>query len=304
MKYLILNPMLGTPETSIVSSMKIAVFLRDFLDAQLVTGKDYKNLPDIKSDILFFVNASTTFTKPEMREYIPYIIKKSKCCIYIQNDYLLVPRPLWRNATKNFIWWTIVQRRVKSEYDRLINFNVLTYDPIKKVLPYPTMKTLFYYGSCRPGRVDDMQEYLDNIITTISASSHVAKHKFEDILSYPSIYFDKSKSIIEQIHNYSLSLYMLDKTTVRHAEMPANRFYESLSARRAMVFDYKAEEMFKKCGYDITPYIVRNSKDIKNMMKHSEKIAKEQWKKWSKDYVGELKKTIRKEIANIQKNLL
>ena len=300
---LVLNAMLGTPDTSRVSSMKIAVFIRDFLKIPLLTGKS-KILKPKKVDFLFIINSSLSFTTQEFRDFIPAQIKKSKIVIYIQNDYLLVPRKFWREFnSRPFIFWSSIKRKVVNKDDKFMNFNVITYKPQKRIAPIKDV--LFYYGSCRPNRIDDMRKYLNSkrYKVNISASSGVALKRYNILCPNADCYHDKSESIVDQIQKHKASIYMIDKTTARNLEMPANRFYECLSAGVPILFDSKAELMMKKAGYNVTPYIVNSDKDVKILMKSYKNIAQNQLK-WRKDFINNLKVEIKKNLQHLKNKYL
>ena len=295
---------MSPPGKSIVSSMKIAVWLRDFLKLPLITGRDKELLAE-PTDILFIVNSSTTFTTQEFRDYIPSQILKSKIVVYIQNDYLLIPRKFWKEYAAHvkapFIWWTGDKRRVQTNLDKYMDFNVITYNPISDIQHYDNK--LFYFGSYRAGRENDMKEFLNNKNVVISASSSVQLKKFTANIPKAEVYCDKSESIERQIQHHAASLILVDKSTVRHMMLPPNRFYECLAAGRAMLFHENTIPMFEAAGYySVRDFVVRDWKKIKWCLDHAREIAQAQ-RKWRRDYQGELKSQIISAMKKLRRML-
>jgi hypothetical protein len=92
-----------------------------------------------------------------------------------------------------------------------------------------------------------------------------------------------------------LGLYLEDDRSHREFHSPANRFYEMLSAGLPMVFQPEAVLQMAVAGYDIAPYVAASGSDALNRaLRQREAIGAAQRAAWCADYVGALKKRVKK----------
>jgi hypothetical protein len=152
----------AAPEQSMVSSVRIARFLRDTLRLPLYAWKNHGDL--VAADTIFFVNSSTTFNEETYRQFSQEVMRNArKRVIYVQNDYKIAFHTNWKNPAKEagveLSYWSTIPRVVAAKGGHVVNWNALAYDKLRPITN-DRIKNLFYYGACRPERLAVLRERL------------------------------------------------------------------------------------------------------------------------------------------------
>ncbi|MBD3194319.1 MAG: hypothetical protein GF317_04640 [Candidatus Lokiarchaeota archaeon] len=298
-------------ENTIIASARIAKFISNVLGIPLFhRHEDYKSgRIKVKSyDYVFWVCSQSRFSR--ILKEGNDICLRAKNLISIRNDYhstvnettqlvraLILKQYRWLNYMT-----TIPDLFINSEYDSYVNWNQLTFEKIKFNRKNRT-DGLFYYGSYRLGRVDDFKRYFDtdkyNVIVSAPRGNNVSRNFLsinDGIEILPAF------KTIKDLTKYKTTLYIEDKKSHDVFCSPANRFYECLSAGVAILFDEKTVPMLKRAGVDVSDFVVTNDNDVADMMKNTEEIAKEQYRRWGKiDYHKKLKEQFMLAIRKIER---
>jgi hypothetical protein len=293
-------------EGSYIVSNKIAQYLAKEFDIPLIDGPgqvaDYETV--------FFINSMSHFCK--FLDEAAEIIRRCKRMIWVQNDYTIYPPTQVRNVLKTTTlevlrWSTVPQ--LPEAYSRLaawvkmpleavyVNWNLLTYVPIKDLL-YPTEDKLLYYGAFRQDRKSLFDKYFElaNYDIAISASSKAMK-KFLEIEPMIDDY-PPQKNLLEFISQFPLALYLEDSDSNEIYCSPANRFYECLAAGVPQVFDATSRYTFEKAGYNIEEFIVDSQSDVQEALNNWIWIWNKQ-KEWRMDYRAILDEQVRLAYAKL-----
>lgn len=287
---------------SMVVSNQIARFVSQELGLTLF---DDEKITDEKHKNLIIIGGMTTFSKHLASA--GKAIYDAERVIMIQNDYSIpVPPPhsvgdtpyrkgigdRHREGRRPMDFWTTCEKwSQKTPDSRYINWNSMTYFPLDQLVVDNIRKdvddNIFYYGAYRVGRKKYFDRFFsDPIVETIISCPN---DKFKEV--YPNVLHDAripSGNFFEHLTTYGMGLYLEDTKSHTEFHSPANRFYEMLSAQLPMCFQAESWKMMKQAGFDIKKYIVKDSSDIKELMKHREEIRQEQHELWHKPYRQQL----------------
>ena len=285
--------------TGTIASNRIAHFLANTLHVPLLWDKD---VADTKWDILFLINGSFQFCKvlPEISQ----AIEKAGRIVWVQNDYNIIPPKPISNAESAFrkafvnrtmrkqhpmIFWSTV----RANADEYINWNSLTYNPVRPAeltaLRKNAKRDLFYYGAFRANRLALFDRYFKDCPVDLTISSSSKEFERYGVSVQPTII---RNHFYEELASHGLGLYIEDKKSSIEFHSPANRFYEMLSAGLPMVFQPEAVQMMEVAGYDIREYVVREPSQLKAMMRNREAIAASQRAAWHTHYPSKLKNAV------------
>ena len=132
---------------STVASARVARFIKDTLGVTLIDTKDVAR-DRIAScffpERLIIVNGPMAFC--DFLEELAVFVRAAKKVVWVQQDYTIMPPAAISNAESPFrkafaernlrpVFWTTCKDNVRTEYDRYINWNQLTYDPRELVAP-------------------------------------------------------------------------------------------------------------------------------------------------------------------------
>lgn len=283
-------------DNSLVVSAKIARYLRDKTGGTII---DRLGMIDTY-DTLMYINGA--FWDLKLIAEIAEIVSRCKKFILIHTDYTLKPRiynELLKGNMAKEVWSTIptmptkyVQHRswgglpVKATH--YINWNMLTFD--LQPLIDPVCKRVLYYGAFRQGREELFSKYMSPPLPyplTVSATK-TGREKFEDLNVLLNV-IPPAHNLSDMLRKYAMTLYLEDEKSNRLYCSPANRFYESLGAGVAMVFDESSIWTFEQAGYDISPFVVKNKNEVANAFARWPLIRQIQRSDWGlRDYRSEL----------------
>lgn len=293
---------------SMVASNRVARYVSGYLDVPIEWGP---SIAETKSDVLFIVNGAFAFCKclPE----IGAAVQKAKHVVWIQQDYTIVPPKevseaqspfryafAWRKkqGLPGIHYWSTVKDNTNSALGAYVNWNMLTYEPT--VLRDYKVKRGVYYGSYRVHRETYFRRFFTDpsIPLTISSPSD----KFQ---KYQNVHLEGpwKGNLISTLSEYALGLYLEDRKSHEQFHSPANRFYEMLSAGLPMVFQEESVPMLAQAGYDVTPYVVRDGKDLKRFLKLRGELQAAQARDWRRSYRDELNKQVAAAVAKLRRAL-
>lgn len=281
-----------SPEST-VASARIANFLAETIQAKQVWDAE---IAAVEPDVLFIVNGAFAFCK-----YLPELavaIRRTPRIIWVQNDYTIVP-PKSDGAAespfrKAFVerkaaglpdldYWTTIERNATlTDQSRYINWNSLTFEPITSGGPV-TSQSLLYYGAFRNKRVAYFDRFFKQSTHSICISS--TSQKFRDrYATEPNLLFSDGL-VREEFYNflstYAYGLYLEDAPSHGTFMSPANRFYEMLSAGLPMLFQRESVNMMAKAGYDVLPYVIYSTRELREWLPKRDEVAAAQRQAWS-----------------------
>lgn len=281
------------PNSTVISN-HIAIFLQNLLGLPIYYDASIRYA---RPDILFIVNGAFAFC--DCLEDLAVAILDAERVVWIQNDYTIKPPKMEGDAQSPFrkafvlraeegkpstdYWTTVRPNASKTRFSEYINWNMLTYaDTGMKFNRSP--QDLFYYGAYRVNRERYFDRYFGyrpfrNI--TISSTSKKFVQRYGDRVTVePGIPRDV---FFQALHCHGLGLYIEDPKSHLEYHSPANRFYEMLSASLPMVFQPESQQMLAHAGFDITPFIVQNRRDINLAMSTRKSIWRKQ-RDWHGSY--------------------
>ncbi len=287
-----------SPKTTLASA-RIANYLCDLHGIPLIDEKYLAQLyleATSKLKRLYIVNSPMAFC--DFREELFELLGEVGEVVWIQNDYNIdIPARIRGHITQ--IWSSVqminLDKLPEAEH-RYVNWNQLsTYRwPDKIVNNKGRLNGLFYFGAYREDRDSDFQKYLrTNLYPVHLSASSKAQIKFQEAGIENAAYLKPFDSPA-QLCSADATVYMEDAFSHEVYCSPANRFYECLSAGVAIFFDVDTLTTMRKAGI-VVPigHIVYNANDVKKLLPHSRRIAKEQYQLWFKDYVADLTKTVK-----------
>lgn len=295
---------------STVASARVARFISETLDVNLVDTKEkaeaYLSVHD-KVGRIIIVNGPMAFC--DFLVELASFVRIADKVVWVQQDYTIMPPAAVSNAESPFrkafaekqlrpIFWTTCKDNVRTEHDRYINWNQLTYDP--KPLRTITDKTVLYYGAFRDKRLRSFTRFMKHPTYQLIISTTTLRAKKFRELGTGEVFVAPFDNVIIGAQSYASSLYIEDEKSHNSFHSPANRFYEMLSAGVPMFFDDLCTKMLKQAGITIPDkWLVGNGDDLAIKLDEANltQMATEQRALWSKDYVGELRNRLL-EIGN------
>jgi len=267
-------------ETSMVASVRIARYLQTRTGVPVCWDETIGDEP-LKN--LVIVNGAYAFAGNTILEGLGRAIEQAENIIWVQNDFTIIPpkhtgraespfRKAFRNRyneKKNpVMFWSTVRNMTRpgispsghlvGEGSRYLNWNVLTMDyPTNMHAEFydrPFNNCMVYYGSFRKERIPYFDRYFKNPKIPIIISS--PSRKFAENYSSSMITHEpKFEDLRYDLCNYGLGLYIEDKRSHKEFHSPANRFYEMLSAKVPIVFQYESKIMLNQAGYDVSNWV-------------------------------------------------
>jgi len=238
-------------------------------------------------DVLFVFHGVLVFSKH--RQQCMELNERAADAVWMNNDHAQTFDKRMRRDGRPYRVWTTVEKTVRpSTEDRWINWNRLTWVPDVWSDEY-TRPGLMYYGSYRPDRLDDFENYFpgqDYPLHIVGYHQHLKQfHKLAPQAHQWAAFKDQ-----RQLRAFQSTLYLQDRHNDQHYGCPANRFYEMLYTGIPMVFDHRCTSTFGRASetegieYDITPYMVDSPAGIPALVKRSVAIGQEQRALWYTDY--------------------
>ena len=144
----------------------------------------------------------------------------------------------------------------------------------------PHTASIFYCGSCSPGRKDAVALLLFGCYghphrPVVISCARKVRSKFEEIpKEYKDWIYDLPTEVsyvkpfkrLEELQEYGCTIYMEDETSNDVYTSPANRFYEALAAGLFMFVDDVAAHTLKRAGYEVPPeWVINTPTDIKKL---------------------------------------
>lgn len=291
-------------ERSVVASVRIAKWLQEYLDIPVAWQEDIAERP---LDVLIIVNGAFAFCKHLAA--LGEAVQMAKKIVWVQNDYTIgpIPKPdsngmspfrrafrLRADAGNGYMdFWSTCAKYAERKGSSYINWNMLTFDPahcLKNIAKRRSVATndLFYYGSFRNvlmtkkmTRVPLFDRYFKqpHAATVISSTSPKFLERYPECQHRGVVDTD----FYDHLGKHGLGLYLEDLSSSEAFHSPANRFYEMLSAGLPMVFQPECGPMLRRAGYDPTPYVVNNARQVVHRMEERERIGAEQRERWISD---------------------
>lgn len=189
---------------------------------------------------------------------------------WITNEYNLALNSAVATSLSEVKNFTIIANFVKPNSSdkkyrnfQQLNLNTLVFKA-ERAPPIENKKyNTIYYGMYRPDRESYFQRYFDDneIIVSTSPKNLIHFKKAGVKARFIKPFYWSVKGSLLSLFKYSL--YLEDVFTHTHYNYPANRFYEGITFGAVQLFDINCLNTFKKAGYDISNYIVKDSESLK-----------------------------------------
>ena len=161
------------------------------------------------------------------------------------------------------------KKKLWSSFQQL-NLNALIFQDLVPASASSRAYNIVYYGMYREGRIKYFRRYLNkNFIISTSPKNIITFKALGCKSRFCRPFLWSSKGSVFSLFRYSL--YIEDEYTHKHYNYPANRFYEALSYGIIQLFDESCLPTFETAGYDIAPFIVRNSRSLNIAISHISK---------------------------------
>lgn len=266
--------------TSVIASCWMARFMQDLTGIEIMT--DIRTLKPAPTVFIF----NSPFLFAADKEEITRIVAAAETVVWIQNDYAIDMNPKAVFEKKPPIIWTTVPAAKRGPADCYVNWNQLTYRE-KRTPAEGRRDGLLYYGAPRKGRAKYFDKYFATdkypVYILTSKKNTAAFARFTNALVTSS-----ARLITDVLPRFKATLYIEDEASHAEYMSPANRFYEALGAGTAILFDASTCGTFEKAGIDISGYVVDGPDDVARLLGVAEDIAREQRRKWHKDFVADL----------------
>lgn len=199
-----------------------------------------------ESEIHWITNEYNLRLNSEIVKYI----RSSKRKLHILANY---PEP----KSRKHLWSSFLQ----------LNLNALIFHPLDPAPASSRAYNLLYYGMYREGRSKYFRKYLNkDFIVSTSPKNVITFKGIGCKCRFCRAFRWSRKGSVFSLFRYSL--YIEDEYTHKHYNYPANRFYEALSYGLIQLFDEKCLPTFEKAGYDIAPFIVKNTRSLNIAVTH------------------------------------
>lgn len=298
---------------STVATTRLARFFVEETGAPLFWDEQIAELRPAP-DVLFIINGAYAFCN--CLEAIGAAVARARRIVWIQQDYSIIPPSATSNAESPFraafrtrtgeplhYWTTVRKNATATALSRYINWNALAYLPLPAnyaALRQHAAKDLFYYGAYRAGRVRYFDRYFVSCPVPVTISSTSAR--FAPYNGHDNVHVQAGiarTTFAEVLASHGLGLYIEDKRSHSEFHSPASRFYEMLGAGLPMVFQPEAVEMLSQSGVDARPYVLHTAQDLQRYLRNREDIGREQRATWEADYIGTLRRTVRRQYKEL-----
>lgn len=303
------------PELTTTASARVARFLADELNIQLIAGKytheDLKNMYTF--DKVFYVNSMGMFAKAPFRKFMQEVVRKCRKVIYVQNDYTIHPISQTQKVFRARGWshdfpftvgpvlWTTVPDFIVKPEDSYVNWNRLTYQPVDMVAAANRRPGVLYWGSYRAGRVKSFQKYFEQSLYPVHLAMHpkifnkFAVHDMDNCLQ-PVQQWKRP----EEISTYQATLYIEDEHQHDQFHSPPNRVYEAMSAGVALFIDLPCVSTLEKGGFRVNPdWVVNSARDLYEKLPRAYEFALAQRSLWGSDHVEATRRDVRAAYAKL-----
>jgi hypothetical protein len=300
-------------EASMVASVKIAKWLSAYMGAPLLDTTDKVEAAlKQKPRAMLLVNSPTGFAPSEMRWAVAEMANKAEQYIFVNNDYKMLPpsqvqrvaERLKRPVLRPSVWSTVPTFGWKQPQDHYVNWNQLTYNPLKKPADH-VRAGLFYWGALRQGREEYFAKYLNTTAYPVAISTPKVSWKkwFKYVPEESATFLGSCQNLIQTASEYQATIYIEDKKSHSVYCSPANRFYEAISAKTLLLVDRNAANTLVTAGVrNVEPFVVGSDKDVRAALKHRTLLLAKQ-KKWHADYRAALEKQTYAAITSLKKAL-
>jgi hypothetical protein len=162
--------------------------------------------------------------------------------------------------------WTSIKYLCDDKRYFYLNWNRAAATPETKQTWKPSRNGLFYYGMCRPDRMDLLKEYFG---PQVSYPVRIVSSK-SDIVNWAKI----NKGIQFSLYNepktfniFNMTIYMIDKWMEGHDCSVARRFYENFNNGVPMLFDRRAIKQLENEKIMVhDSWVVDNHIDVTNKL--------------------------------------
>ncbi len=269
---------------SLSPTMRIARFAAETMGIPLIhNAESAEAFQHDAFDTLFVKYGVLKFS--QHRDAAVSLCNRARRIVSLENDYLM---HLDKRLREPDLRWGTVQ-----PCDQYINWNMVSWEHGLKPQDVK-IKGIYYHGAYRTGREKYFERYFSNAPYQVTVSSFRGGEKFralsDKIITLPG----SSTKMLLQLQHAQMALYIEDEYSHTHYTSPATRFYECLHRGTPMIFDVSCINTFEQAGYDILPYVVRNQKEAKAMLKRSEEIRFNQRAVWYRNYLTELRKQVQR----------
>lgn len=294
--------------TSKATGHTIARFIAKTLDLPMGWNKEHL---DQDYDVLLLMPGSSAFCN--CREELAEKIITARRIVWIQDDYTQRPPAVDSKAESAYraafrirhekglapvdYWSTVERNTALTDGSHYVNWNCLGYEPMKPLSKYA--KDLFYYGVWRPGR----EKFFDRVFSDPQVKTTISSkpgNEFERYTKCEHVKIMSRPELIPELQRHGFGLCLEDDNSHRMFNSPPRRFYEMLSAGLPMLFQPESVAMFDKAGYDIRPFLIENSHDVKKFMKKRDDMAFEQ-SRWRRSHVAITRAQLKKAAAKVFK---
>lgn len=276
-------------------TMRIAKFVADTLRIPL--AYDVPSAQAVLAagsyDILFVKYGMIKFS--EQREEAMKLYAGATTIVNLENDYSFKPDPRFGKANGSYTAWTNVSWQDRPDHF-YTNWNVLTWaPPAEWEHPWATAPVeeagLLYWGAFRPDRFKSFSRFFKDAAYPITISTYRGRKDFS--LLNPNIKFIGANALPKNIRKYGATLYIEDETSHTLFTSPANRFYEALQNRLAILVDEAAVPTLNKAGFAVPlTHVVRDAVDVAGALNRVDEIRRWQCSYWHRDFRIDLQRQI------------
>jgi len=288
--------------------MRICRFIADTLKIPIVYDRWSANNAVMMGpyDVIFLKAGVLKFSSH--REEALRLCQEAKMLIVVGNDYAFKPDPRFVKMGKPMYYWTTVRDDAVGKLGREINWNVLTWDygmkTTRQVEADIIVPGIFYWGACRPGRMDEFNTFfLDAPYEVSIGTNPVNRHKFAAALpAVPTLNLRPPQSFVLKQHE--ATLYLEDVHSRTAFCQLSNRFYEAMEAGTLMLISSRSAANFVRAGFDqdeVRPFVVRTPADIVKALKNDRHLRALQYE-WHVDYVTPVAATLRDAYSDLKRS--
>lgn len=290
---------------STIASARVARFIVETLPDMILVDTEHRakqaliNVAEFGLDKLIIVNGPMAFC--DFLEPLARLVDEAKQVIWCQQDYTINPPAAESKAESPFrkafadkklrpVYWTTVEKNVKTELDSYVNWNQLTWD-LQELPELSDEPILFYYGAFREKRLDSFNKWFKDAPYQVHVSTTTLRGKKfkaidENIKIVPPF------TSLDDLPRCSATLYIEDARSSKEFHSPANRFYEMLSAGIPMFFEANTVKMLSKAGVNVPDkWIVADQGHLSSAMEmhNLDDMRQKQRAMWSQDYIDILR---------------
>jgi hypothetical protein len=230
---------------------------------------------------LIIVNGPVVFCNFD--DLIEQAIYRTRNLVYVQNDYAIevlksTGNPNQKNRLRaamyhfkgKLSYWTSVEPTLERapKTSTLVNWNALTWRPVKDNTVKPVDKRVLYYGAFRKARLPSFDTYFKEHGSRFYLSTtKTGAKQFQE--RYPALDVGNAvQDVIEEFRGrFAAGLLIADRLSNKVYHCPPNRWYEMLSMGLPVLVDAPCRTTLERAGYVVPESdAVRSPQDILDLL--------------------------------------